>query len=311
MATLPIGFFMPLPLPIMIPFMMWQSAAIAAGFGTYFQYAKRRVSAMSNEEFNKFSPSQGVNEMFDDIMANIPSSFERIRGVNNLILQSLADFLEDGIRFLSSKLGGQLGQGPFQLAPPGGELDDPRANINPLTIFDPLPPAGAEPFVPPTPPASPVGPPAPALTQQQLLDKYANWETYRSKGGLLQIGAWKLARRGKPGGLAPIQKPTILETKGRKYHPAYFRQLKSLQNNRDALFETLAVYKNQIKTYSAKIKAIIAGQKGGGAGTSQRELQIWGRLLDQANNNHTKLLTQIAVIQEAMEEFVRNFKPNK
>ncbi len=48
MVQLPIGFFMPLPLPIMIPFMMWQSAAIAAGFGTYFQCAKRKVSAMSN-----------------------------------------------------------------------------------------------------------------------------------------------------------------------------------------------------------------------------------------------------------------------
>ncbi len=260
---------MPLPLPIMIPFMMWQSAAIAAGFGTYFQYAKRRISAMSNDEFNSFNPSTGVNEMFDDIMSNIPSSFERIRSINNLILQSLADFLEDGIRFLSGKLGGQL-NAPFEFSgPPVAEPDKPSDFIpNPFTILNPLPPAGGETSTSPTfiPTTSPniIGPPAPPLTQQQLLDKYANWKTYRQKGGLLTESQWKLARRGKEGGLKTIVSPKIDPIsipQGKVYHPSYFRQLKSLQNNRDALIEQQIFLTENIAIQQSAIDKILSDAK--------------------------------------------------
>ncbi len=259
MATLPIGFFMPLPLPIMIPFMMWQSAAIAAGFGTYFQYAKRRISAMSNDEFNSFNPSTGVNEMFDDIMSNIPSSFERIRSINNLILQSLADFLEDGIRFLSGKLGGQLNT-PFEFT--GPPVTEPSSGgdftPNPFTIFDPLPPAGGEHFVPPPPVTEIFGPPAPPLTQQQLLDKYANWKTYRQKGGLLTEQQWRVARRGQPGGIPEItpeqkRKPSPI---GKTKHPKYFEVVRRLISQKKQLVIRRDSILNQIKAIDIQIKQL-------------------------------------------------------
>ncbi len=120
MPLLPVGFFMPLPLPIMIPFMMWQSAAIAAGFGTYFQFAKRRVSAMSNEEFNKADPHELVNSMYEDIVKSIPSSFDKMDSLTPVILQSMNVMLDQAIKWLGNVITGNLtGTGG------GGGADEP------------------------------------------------------------------------------------------------------------------------------------------------------------------------------------------
>ncbi len=105
---LPIGFFMPLPLPIMIPFMMWQSAAIAAGFGTYFQFAKRRVSAMSNEEFNAAEPHQLVNSMYNDIVQQIPSSFAKVDSLTPVMLQSMNTMLDQAVKWLQGAITGNI-----------------------------------------------------------------------------------------------------------------------------------------------------------------------------------------------------------
>ncbi len=105
---------MPLPLPIMIPFMMWQSAAIAAGFGTYFQFAKRKVSAMSNEEFNNANPHDLVDALYADIVKNIPSSFKQIESLTPIILDSMLKMLTDAAQWFSQILGGT--GGPADLA---------------------------------------------------------------------------------------------------------------------------------------------------------------------------------------------------
>ncbi len=53
--VLPVSGFLPVPLPMMIPFMGAQSLVIGKMFGVGFQYGKRKISAMSNEEFNKLT----------------------------------------------------------------------------------------------------------------------------------------------------------------------------------------------------------------------------------------------------------------
>jgi len=118
---LPIGFFMPLPLPIMIPFMMWQSAAIAAGFGTYFQFAKRRVSAMSNEEFNKADPHDLVNSMYNDIVQQIPSSFAKVDSLTPVMLQSMNVMLDQAVKWLQGAITGNF----FGTPNPVNPLDEP------------------------------------------------------------------------------------------------------------------------------------------------------------------------------------------
>jgi len=125
---------MPLPLPIMIPFMMWQSAAIAAGFGTYFQYAKRRISAMSNEEFNASNPHDLVNAMYDELIQAMPSSFKKIETLTPIILDSMLKMLTDATDWFAGILGGTgltelqrrlAGGDPLNPLLPGGggELD--------------------------------------------------------------------------------------------------------------------------------------------------------------------------------------------
>ncbi len=120
---------MPLPLPIMIPFMMWQSAAIAAGFGTYFQFAKRRVSAMSNEDFNKSDPHELVNSMYEDIVKSIPSSFAKVDSLTPVILQSMNVMLDQAVKWFQGVITGNIGgtPNPFNVSNIGGptpELGD-------------------------------------------------------------------------------------------------------------------------------------------------------------------------------------------
>jgi len=297
MATLPIGFFMPLPLPIMIPFMMWQSAAIAAGFGTYFQYSKRRISAMSNDEFNASNPSDLTNELFDNIMQQVPSSFQRVRAMNTLILQSMADFLEDGIKFLSGKLGGSFGGGGN--VPSGG---DPNTffGLTPEQISG-LPGADAEPFNKDNTFQDPsnVFPPAPPPTQEALLAKYANWETYRSKGGLLQIGPWKLARRGLAGGLPELSIPQG-PTQGKIKHPAYVRTLQKLLDNKTRITLQLDQYQKDILAANKFLKQIRA--KGGQLSAPLANIQRLAKLI-------TAWARSLKKVNEDMRNFIEKFKP--
>ncbi len=61
--SLPISGFMPIPLAIMPPFMAYQSLVMGDAFGRAFQFGKRKISAMSNEEFNKLD----IVTMFESI----------------------------------------------------------------------------------------------------------------------------------------------------------------------------------------------------------------------------------------------------
>ncbi len=136
MPLLPVGFFMPLPLPIMIPFMMWQSAAIAAGFGTYFQFAKRRVSAMSNEEFNKADPHELVNSMYEDIVRSIPDSFAKVDSLTPVILQSMNVMLDQAVKWLQNVITGNITGEPSQPSLPsgGGDFTPDTNELLSLTI---------------------------------------------------------------------------------------------------------------------------------------------------------------------------------
>lgn len=52
----PFGGFAPFPNTISTALLAYQSEAIGYGFGIKFQYAKRAIGAMSNEEFNALTP---------------------------------------------------------------------------------------------------------------------------------------------------------------------------------------------------------------------------------------------------------------
>ncbi len=114
--VLPIGFFAPLPLPMMIPFMGIQSAVMAEQFGTLFQYGKRRISAMSNEEFNKLTPEILQERMTRQIEGMIPEMEKQIQAMSPLVKIILKEF---GNYILLA--GEAIAEGVGSLIPPPGE----------------------------------------------------------------------------------------------------------------------------------------------------------------------------------------------
>ncbi len=90
--SLPVGFFMPLPLPMMIPFMGIQSAVMAQQFGEGFQYGKRRISAMSNEEFNKLTPLSLLQRKTSEIQSMIPEMEKQIKMMSPLVRIIIEEF---------------------------------------------------------------------------------------------------------------------------------------------------------------------------------------------------------------------------
>lgn len=92
-----IGFFAPFPLALMIPFMAGQSLAMGEAFGKGFQYGKRKISSMSNEEFNALD-FKGLSESIaTDYKDMIPSMERSIRNSDKLqsaVIQEMGDLIK-------------------------------------------------------------------------------------------------------------------------------------------------------------------------------------------------------------------------
>ncbi len=92
--ALPVGGFMPIPLALMIPFMATQSLVMGESFGTAFQYGKRRISAMSNEDFNKLKLEDIASQMFksyENIIPELKQSIKKSTQFQNFIFATLLD----------------------------------------------------------------------------------------------------------------------------------------------------------------------------------------------------------------------------
>ncbi len=69
-----------------------QSAVMAEQFGTMFQYGKRRISAMSNEEFNKLTPEMLQERMTTQLKGMIPQMKEQIQAMSDLVPIIIEEF---------------------------------------------------------------------------------------------------------------------------------------------------------------------------------------------------------------------------
>ncbi len=82
--------------------MFMQSAAMALAFGSNFQYGKRKISAMSNEDFNKMSALDMNVDLANTINNMIPSveqSFRHMEKMNITILDSMARYFGQAISY--------------------------------------------------------------------------------------------------------------------------------------------------------------------------------------------------------------------
>jgi len=110
--ALPIGFFMPLPLAMMIPFMGVQSAVMAKQFGENFQYGKRRISAMSNEEFNRLTPKILMENANVELKAMIPAmeaSVTEMRTFQTFLIREFIAMIKEAIGAGIGELVGGIG----------------------------------------------------------------------------------------------------------------------------------------------------------------------------------------------------------
>ncbi len=75
---------------MMIPFMGAQSLVIGKMFGEGFQYGKRKISAMTNEEFNKLT--------FEDMMSNARTELRNSIPTMNAALQDMKPMVDVVVR---------------------------------------------------------------------------------------------------------------------------------------------------------------------------------------------------------------------
>ncbi len=157
--------FMPLPLAVMIPFMGMQSMVMAKQFGEGFQFGKRRISAMSNEEFNKLTMSQLMNDTNTELKSMIPDMAQALREMRPFqreifieMLAALKEAMQLGIDV--AKAG--LGINPPS-PPPGTTVEIP---VTP-GAFQPPPIPFKQPLQQPTIPKPPSGGKATATARER------------------------------------------------------------------------------------------------------------------------------------------------
>ncbi len=92
--VLPVSGFLPVPLPMMIPFMGAQSLVIGKMFGEGFQYGKRKISAMSNEEFNKLTFQDMMSNARTEMQASIPTMQAALADMQPMVQTVVHEFID-------------------------------------------------------------------------------------------------------------------------------------------------------------------------------------------------------------------------
>ncbi len=108
--SFPISGFLPVPLPMMIPFMGAQSLVIGKMFGEGFQYGKRKISAMPNEEFNKLTFEDMMSNAREELKASIPTMQASLHDMTPLvetIIRIFADYITEVTKVVTG-----TGEGP-------------------------------------------------------------------------------------------------------------------------------------------------------------------------------------------------------
>ncbi len=179
---------MPLPLAMMIPFMGIQSSVMAKQFGENFQYGKRRISAMSNEEFNKLTPAKLQDNANKELKAMIPSmeqSVIEMRTFQTFLIKEFLQMLNDAI---GAGLGKLFGFDETTIFPPGDTTAPPT-----LPPTQKPPTGGQLPFPPTSPTFPPYQPPdsvAPPVRPPSSLPSAGARERQMRDGFIKLIASW-------------------------------------------------------------------------------------------------------------------------
>ncbi len=135
---LPISGFLPVPLPMMIPFMGAQSLVIGKMFGEGFQYGKRKISAMPNEEFNKLTFEAMMSNARDEMQASIPTMIQAMQDMKPMVtavIHEFTNYLSLVLEQAPSEAEQVISSAAHAIAPHKGE-QIPAGHTEELNIFE-------------------------------------------------------------------------------------------------------------------------------------------------------------------------------
>ncbi len=130
----PISAFTAVPNPQMLAFMATQSFLMMQMAGAGWQYGKRKISAMKNEEFNALTVTSLLQSETADVRAAIPTIIQSINDMTPMvghIVAQYGDFIKEIIKATP-----QLVSNIYQ-----PEHKPSLETFNPLAIINPLLPA--------------------------------------------------------------------------------------------------------------------------------------------------------------------------
>ncbi len=136
--VLPVSGFLPVPLPMMIPFMGAQSLVIGKMFGEGFQYGKRKISAMPNEEFNKLTFEAMMSNARDEMQASIPTMIQAMQDMKpmvNAVIHEFTNYLSLVIQAAPDVAGGVVSDVAHAVAP-HAEAQIPSGHTEEMNIFE-------------------------------------------------------------------------------------------------------------------------------------------------------------------------------
>ncbi len=110
---------------MMIPFMGAQSLVLGKAFGEGFQYGKRRISALPNEEFNKLTPSDIAVNSRKELSEMIPSLQASIGDMRQFQTFIVKELIETVKQLPGDVFSGVTGQGK---GTPAGDAFDLTAS---------------------------------------------------------------------------------------------------------------------------------------------------------------------------------------
>ncbi len=206
--VLPVSGFLPVPLPMMIPFMGAQSLVIGKMFGEGFQYGKRKISAMPNEEFNKLTFESLMSNAREEIKASVPTMNAAMQDMKPMVEVVVREFFE--YVTLVTKIVTGTGEGENIFGKEGHDIGDwikeqmGIAHVNDHDEFGNIIVGGGSGSVDVTPPPvkPPVKPPVEApVEKRKLLKKlpsFTDWSLSKTtiifitkNGMVMNKGEWE------------------------------------------------------------------------------------------------------------------------
>ncbi len=123
--SFPISGFTAVPNPMMLSFLATQGFAIMYYGGAGWQFGKRKVSGMSNEQVNNMTPNEFLQQLHGEIKTAIPTMQQGMKDMTPLINTTITQFgayIREAIKALPEAVG-NIFQQSYQGA------DNPYGNI--------------------------------------------------------------------------------------------------------------------------------------------------------------------------------------